>query len=66
MFDRGPSGGRISMKLKVELELTPEEAKELYINIPASTIPIMTELTTQLQKQWFEQMQIPLKMMGKQ
>ena len=53
------------MKLKVELELTPEEAKELYVNIPASTIPIMTELTTQLQKQWFEQMQIPLKMMGK-
>jgi hypothetical protein len=54
------------MKLKVELELTPEEAKKLYVNIPASTIPIMTELTTQLQKQWFEQMQIPLKMMGKQ
>jgi hypothetical protein len=66
MFDRGLGGGRFPMKLKVELELTPEEAKKLYVNIPASTIPIMTELTTQLQKQWFEQMQIPLKMMGKQ
>lgn len=54
------------MKLKVELELTPDEAKELYLNVPSSTIPIMAELTTQFQKQWFEQMQIPLKMMGKQ
>lgn len=53
------------MKIKVELELTPEEAKELYLNVPASTIPIMTELTTQFQKQWFEQMQLPLNMMSK-
>lgn len=53
------------MKIKVELELTPEEAKELYLNVPASTMPIMTQLTTELQKQWFEQMQIPLKMMSK-
>jgi len=53
------------MKLKVELELTPEEAKELYLNTPASTIPIMTEVTSQLQKQWFEQMQQGLKLMSK-
>ena len=45
------------MKLKVELELTPEEAKELYSNIPATTLPILTDLTAQFQKQWFEQMQ---------
>lgn len=53
------------MKVKVELELTPEEAKELYLNIPASTVPIVSEFATQLQKQWFEQMQLGLKLMGK-
>jgi hypothetical protein len=57
--------GTTEMKIKVELELTPEEAKELYSNIPATTLPIMTELTTQFQKQWFEQMQVLSKMMGK-
>ena len=51
------------MKIKVELELTPEEAKELYT--PSSSIPIMTEVTSQLQKQWFEQMQQGLKLMSK-
>jgi hypothetical protein len=45
------------MKLKVELDLTPEEAKELYMNVPVSALPLMTELTTQFQKQWFESMQ---------
>jgi hypothetical protein len=49
------------VKIKVELELTPEEAKELYSNIPAATLPIVTELTTQFQKQWFEQMQLAAK-----
>lgn len=49
------------MKIKVELELTPEEAKELYV--PISSIPIMTEVADQFQKQWFEQMQQGLKLM---
>ena len=56
------------MKIKVELELTPDEAKEL-ASLSHFTndliIPTMTEAADQFQKMWINQMQTSAKAFNK-
>jgi hypothetical protein len=45
------------MKIKVEVDLTPEEAKELMQPFSASNAEIATNMISQFQQSWFEQFQ---------
>jgi hypothetical protein len=43
------------MKVKIEIEMTPEEAKELFQPFSVSNTQIATNMITEFQKSWFEQ-----------
>lgn len=43
------------MKVKIEIDMTPEEAKELFQPLSTSNVQLATNMITEFQKSWFEQ-----------